>query len=163
MQTDNTKQKRRDPQKKSPRRRSRELALQGLYQWQLTGKDTVMIATELAEHEEFTKADVPYFRTLLNGAIERAGELDAAMTPFLDRATTELSPIERGILLISGYELMSELEVPYRVVINEGIELAKAYGGTDGHKYVNGVLDKLAARFREIEVTANRGAARGGA
>ncbi|HEX2830751.1 MAG TPA: transcription antitermination factor NusB [Burkholderiales bacterium] len=161
---DNGKQKRRDnPPKKSPRRRSRELALQGLYQWQLTGKDTVLIATELAETEEFGKADVPYFRTLLNGAIERAGELDAAMTPFLDRATSELSPIERGVLLISGYELMNELEVPYRVVINEGIELAKAYGGTDGHKYVNGVLDKLAARFREIEVTADRGTARRGA
>jgi transcription antitermination protein NusB len=159
---DNGKQKRRDnAPKKSPRRRSRELALQGLYQWQLTGKDTVMIATELAEHEEFGKADAPYFRALLNGAIDRAGDLDAAMTPFLDRATTELSPIERGILLLSGYELMSELEVPYRVVINEAVELAKAYGGTDGHKYVNGVLDKLAARLREIEVTADRGSARG--
>ena len=83
------------------------------------------------------------------------------MTPFLDRATSALSPIERAILLLSGYELMSELEVPYRVVINEAVELAKAYGGTDGHKYVNGVLDKLAARFREIEMTADRGGARG--
>lgn len=157
MQTDKTKQKRRDPQKKSPRRRSRELALQGLYQWQLTGKDTVMIATELAEHEEFTKADVPYFRTLLNGAVDHAPELETRMQPFLDRAFKELSPIERGILLLSGYELMSELEVPYRVVINEGVELAKSFGGTDGHKYVNGVLDKLAARYREIEVRAERG------
>ena len=157
MEPDKTKQKRRDPQKKSPRRRSRELALQGLYQWQLTGKDTVIIATELAEHEEFTKSDVPYFRTLLNGAIDHAPELDSQMQPFLDRAVKELSPIERGILLLGGYELMSELEVPYRVVINEAVELAKAYGGTDGHKYVNGVLDKLAARLRQIEVRAERG------
>ena len=157
---DNDKQKRRDgATKKSPRRRSRELALQGLYQWQLTQKDPVMIATELAEHEEFVKADVPYFRTLLNGAIDRAAELEAQMAPFLDRNTNELSPIERGILLLSGYELLSELEVPYRVVINEAVELAKSYGGTDGHKYVNGVLDKLASRFREIEVRA--GATRG--
>ena len=158
MQQDNNRQKRRDSApKKSPRRRSRELALQGLYQWQLTGKDPVLISTELAEHEEFTKSDVPYFRTLLNGAIDHAAEIDTQMAPLLDRATTALSPIERGILLLSGYELMSELEVPYRVVINEGVELAKSFGGTDGHKYVNGVLDKLAARYREIEVRAERG------
>ena len=158
MQQDKNRQKRRDgAAKKSPRRRSRELALQGLYQWQLTGKDPVMISSELAEHEEFAKSDVPYFRTLLHGAIGHASEIDTQMAPLLDRATSALSPIERGILLLSGYELMSELEVPYRVVINEAIELAKAYGGTDGHKYVNGVLDKLAARYREIEVRAERG------
>ena len=161
---DNDKQKRRDSApKKSPRRRSRELALQGLYQWQLTQKDPVMIATELSEHEEFGKADVPYFRTLLNGAIDRSAELEAQMAPFLDRSTNALSPIERGILLLGGYELMSELEVPYRVVINEAVELAKSFGGTDGHKYVNGVLDKLAARLRNIEVSADRGTARRGA
>jgi N utilization substance protein B len=131
--------------------------VQGLYQWQLTGKDPVMIATELAESEEFGKCDVPYFRTLLNGAIANAAELDSQMTPFLDRAATEVSPVEHGILLVGGYELMSELEVPYRVVINEAVELAKSFGGTDGHKYVNGVLDKLAARLREIEVRAERG------
>ena len=158
MQQDNDRPKRRDSAaRKSPRRRSRELALQGLYQWQLTGKDAVMIATELADNDEFAKADVPYFRTLLNGAIERASELDGAMAPLLDRATTELSPIERGVLLLGGYELMSELEVPYRVVINEAVELAKVYGGTDGHKYVNGVLDKLAAQLRQVEVRAERG------
>jgi len=157
VQQDKNRPKRRDgAPKKSPRRRSRELALQGLYQWQLTGKDAVMIATELAEHEEFGKSDVPYFRTLLNGAIDHAGELESQMQPFLDRTTKELSPIERGILLLGGYELMSELEVPYRVVINEAVELAKSFGGTDGHKYVNGVLDKLAARLREIEVRAER-------
>ena len=161
---DNDKQKRRDnAPKKSPRRRSRELALQGLYQWQLTQKDPVMIATELSEHDEFGKADVPYFRTLLNGAIDRSAELEAQMAPLLDRSTNELSPIERGILLLGGYELMSELEVPYRVVINEAVELAKSYGGTDGHKYVNGVLDKLAARLRNIEVSADRGPAGRGA
>jgi N utilization substance protein B len=78
------------------------------------------------------------------------------MAPFLDREVSALSPIERGILLLGGYELMRELEVPYRVVINEAVELAKVYGGTDGHKYVNGVLDKLAARLREIEVRGDR-------
>jgi N utilization substance protein B len=157
VQHDKSTSKRRDPPKKSTRRRSRELALQGLYQWQLTGKDAVMIATELAENGEFAKCDVPYFRTLLNGAIDHAGKLESEMAPLLDRATKELSPIERGILLLGGYELMSEPEVPYRVVINEAVELAKSYGGTGGHKYVNGVLDKLAARYREIEVRAERG------
>ena len=144
--------------RKSSRRRSRELALQGLYQWQLARTDPVMIAAELAEVEDFAKSDVGYFRKLLNGAIDNAGQLDARMTPFLDRRVTELSPIEHGILLLSGYELMSELEVPYRVVINEAVELAKVYGGTDGHKFVNGVLDKLALRIREVEVQAERAA-----
>jgi transcription antitermination protein NusB len=144
------------PAGKSSRRRSRELALQGLYQWQLAGKDAVIIAAELAEAEDFAKSDVNYFRTLLNGAIDNAPQLEAEMKPFLDRSVAELSPIERGILLLGGYELMRELEVPYRVVINEAVELAKVYGGTDGHKFVNGVLDKLAGRLRQIEVNAER-------
>ena len=116
-----------------------------------------MIAAELAEREEFAKSDVEYFSTLLNGAIDHAQELEEVIAPSLDRKFTELSPVERGILLLAGYELMRELEVPYRVVINEAVELAKVYGGTDGHKFVNGVLDKLAARLREIEVRAERG------
>jgi transcription antitermination protein NusB len=142
---------------KSARRRSRELALQGLYQWLLAGSDAVVIAAELAEHDDFAKSDVAYFRTLLNGAIDHAPELEAHLTPLLDRAVKDLSPIERGVLLLAGFELMHELKVPYRVVINEAVELAKVFGGTDGHKYVNGVLDKLAARLRELEVTAERG------
>jgi N utilization substance protein B len=157
VQTKHPTSKRRDAPRKSPRRRSREFAVQGLYQWLLAATDPVVIATELAEAEDFGKSDVPYFRTLLNGAIDHAAELEALIAPLLDRSVSSLSPIERGILLLAGYELMRELEVPYRVVINEAVELAKVYGGTDGHKYVNGVLDKLAARLREIEVTAERG------
>ena len=141
---------------KSSRRRARELAVQGLYQWQLSGKDPVMIAAELAENEGFAKSDAGYFRTLLNGAIDNAAALEAEIAPLLDRTFRELSPVERGILLLGGYELMRELEVPYRVVINEAVELAKVYGGTDGHKFVNGVLDKLAGRLRRIEVEAAR-------
>ena len=117
-----------------------------------------MIAAELAEGDEFAKSDVAYFRTLLNGAITGAADLEARITPLLDRPFAELSPIERGILLLAGYELKHELEVPYRVVINEAVELAKVFGGTDGHKYVNGVLDKLALQLRELEVRAPRGA-----
>ena len=137
--------------------------MQGLYQWLLAATDPVVIAAELAEAEDFDKSDVPYFRTLLNGAIDHASEIEALIAPLLDRPVSGLSPIERGILLISGYELMRELEVPYRVVINEAVELAKVYGGTDGHKYVNGVLDKLAARLREVELNAERGRTKQGA
>jgi N utilization substance protein B len=142
---------------KSARRRSRELALQGLYQWLLSGSDAVVIAAELAQSDDFNKSDVAYFRTLLNGAIDHASELEVRVAPLLDRAVKDLSPIERAILLLAGFELMHELKVPYRVVINEAVELAKVFGGTDGHKYVNGVLDKLAAQLRELEVTAERG------
>lgn len=130
--------------------------MQGLYQWQLTGKDAVIIAAELAENDEFAKSDVGYFRALLSGAIDHARELETMITPLLDREMKALSPVERSLLLLGGYELMRQLEVPYRVVINEAVELAKIYGGTDGHKYVNGVLDKLAARLREIEVRAEQ-------
>jgi len=152
-----TSRRRETTPKKSSRRRSREFAVQGLYQWLVAHTDPTLIAAEIAESPEFEKADVAYFRTLLNGAIENATELEAMIAPFLDRGVTALSPIEHGILLLGGYELMRELEVPYRVVINEAVELAKSYGGTDGHKYVNGVLDKLAARLRQIEVRAERG------
>jgi N utilization substance protein B len=145
--------------RKSGRRRARELALQGLYQWQLARKDAVIIAAELAERDDFGKADTAYFRTLLNGTIENAQRLQARIAPHLDRRIEELSPIERGLLMLGAYELESELEVPYRVAINEAVELAKLYGGTDGYKFVNGVMDKLAFELREIEVTAARGAA----
>ena len=151
-----SKQRRSDAPRKSSRRRSRELALQGMYQWQLTGKDPVIISAELAEHDEYARSDAAYVRTLLHGAIECAGQLEADIAPYLDRGFSALSPIERGILLLAGYELKRELEVPYRVIINEAVELAKSYGGTDGHKYVNGVLDKLAAKLRDIEVRAAR-------
>jgi transcription antitermination protein NusB len=158
METNRTRKRRGSAPRGSMRRRSREFALQGLYQWQLAGKDATMIAAELAQADTFGQSDAAYFRTLLHGAIDNAAELEEKMAPFRDRRANELSPIERGILLLGGYELMRELEVPYRVVINEAIELAKVYGGTDGHKYVNGVLDKLASRLRETEVQAERGA-----
>ncbi len=145
MSAENQPVKRREAaSRKSTRRRSREFALQGLYQWQLAGKDPVMIASELAEAEDFDKSDVPYFRTLLNGAIRNAPELEERITPLLDRRFAELSPIERGILLLGGYELLRELEVPYRVVINEAVELAKRYATDDAARLVNGILGRIA-------------------
>src|SRR5262245_12680322 len=136
---------------KTSRRRSRELALQGIYQWQLAGTDAATIAGQLAEAKDFAKVDPEYFRTLLAGAIADAAGLEQAIAPHLDRAFARLSPVERGILLLAGYELAHRPEVPYRAVINEAVELAKSYGGTDGHKFVNGVLDKLAAQMRRGE------------
>ena len=133
------------------RRRSREFALQGLYQWQLSGSDPATIARQLGEAKGFDKVDADYFKTLLEGAVGAALDLEKAITPLLDRAYSRLSPVERGILLLAGYELAHRPEVPYRAVINEAVELAKSYGGTDGHKFVNGVLDRLAAQLRQGE------------
>lgn len=133
------------------RRRSREFALQGLYQWQLSGSDPATIARQLGEAKGFDKVDAEYFKALLEGAVGAAPDLEKEITPLLDRAYSRLSPVERGILLLAGYELAHQPEVPYRAVINEAVELAKSYGGTDGHKFVNGVLDKLAAKLRSAE------------
>ena len=137
---------------KTSRRRSREFALQGLYQWQLAGTDVATIALQLAEAEGFDKIDADYFKALLDGAVAAAPALEHDIAPYLDRDFSRLSPIERGILLLAGYELKNRPDVPYRVVINEAVELAKSDGGTDGHKYVNGVLDKLATQLRAAEM-----------
>jgi N utilization substance protein B len=144
---------------KSPRRRSRELALQGLYEWLLTAGDGAAIEAHVREMDGFAKCDVVHFDALLHGCIAEAAALDAVIARQADRKTTLLSPVEHGILLIGTYELTHCVDVPYRVVINEGVELAKVFGGTDGHKYVNGVLDKAAALLRPAEVQARRAAA----
>lgn len=135
------------------RRKSRELALKGLYQYLLSPKELLLIVREMADEAEFARADETYFRSLLEGVFDKMYELDSRIAQFLDRPIAELSPIEHAILLISAYELIFDVSIPYRVAINEGVELAKSYGGTDGHKYVNGVLDKLAAEARPSEVS----------
>ena len=138
-------------QPRGSRRASREFALQSLYQWLLNRDEVDTLAAQAAEKEGYKRADPAYFRTLLQGVVERAAPLEGALQPFLDRPIEQLSPIERALLLIAAYELTVALDVPYRVVINEAVELAKSYGGTDGYKYVNGVLDKLAAQVRTAE------------
>jgi N utilization substance protein B len=139
---------------KSSRRLARELAVQGLYEWLIAGNDARAIEHRLAEVKSFEKADRPLLDALLNGVIREAPELETRLAPLLDRKIGALSPVERAVLLLGAYELLHRIETPYRVVINEAVELAKAYGGTDGHKYVNGVLDRLAAELRAIEVKA---------
>jgi N utilization substance protein B len=145
---------------KSARRRAREIALMGLYEWLVSGGDAGVIDAHMREQDGFGKADSVHFDALLHGCIREAGDLDAVLARHVDRKTTELSPVEHGILLIGAYELKHCMDVPYKVAINEAVELAKGYGGTDGHKYVNGVLDKAAADLRPVEVQAAR-AARG--
>ena len=138
--------------KKSSRRLAREVAMQGLYQWRVSGNSIEAIEDHLEqESEAWPRADKPLALVLMRGAAEHAEALEARFTPYLDRPIGELSPIERAILLLGAYELAERLETPYRVVINEAIELAKSYGGTDGHKFVNGVLDKLATTLRPDE------------
>ena len=141
---------------KSARHKARELALQGLYQWLLAEEHADEIRLHLAEFKGYDKADQKYLERLLNGVIADAGELEAAFSPLLDRPVGELSPVERGVLLIGTYELKHCIDIPYRVAINEAVELTKSFGGTDGHKYVNGVLDKLAASLRGAEVKARK-------
>jgi len=139
------------PASRGSRRRSRELALQALYQWLLSGDEADALCVQAAENKDYARADTGYFQLLAHGVIECAGELHAALQPFLDRPVQQLSPIEHALLLVGAYELIHAPEVPYRVAINEAVELAKTYGGTDGHKYVNGVLDKLASQTRQAE------------
>ena len=140
---------------RSARRRARELALQGLYQWLIAGRDAATIEAEpLDDGEAQAGADTAHYRELLNGAIDNAEALRARFAPHLDRPVGVLSPVEHAILLIATYELQYRLEIPYRVVINEAVELTKSFGGTDGFRYVNGVLDKVAAGLRETEVAA---------
>jgi N utilization substance protein B len=141
---------------KNARHKARALALQGLYQWLLAAEHADEIRAHLAEFKGYDQADQAHLERLLNGVIADAAELEAAFAPLLDRPVDELSPVERGVLLIGAFELAHVPDVPYRVVINEAVELAKSYGGTDGHKYVNGVLDKLAARLRPDEIKARK-------
>jgi N utilization substance protein B len=143
---------------RSPRRRAREFALQGLYQWQLSGNDEAAIEAHLGDVEGFDKADREFFVKLLRGVLVQRPVLQEQLQVYLDRPFHELSPIEASVLLAGAFELANYPQTPYRVIINESIELAKSYGGTDGHKYVNGVLDKLAASLRPAEVEAKRAA-----
>jgi N utilization substance protein B len=144
----------------SARHRAREFALQGLYQWQVGGNDAAAIEAHMAEVKGFEKADRELFSRLLRGAMREQETLREQISPYLDRRFEELSPVERGILLLGSFELAHEIQTPYRVVLNEAIELAKSYGGTEGHRYVNGVLDKVAAQLRPHE--AARSPSRGG-
>jgi len=135
---------------------SRKLAMQALYQWQLTGQSAAELRNQYAEEEGWGDADADYFRELLNGITAGAAGLDATLAGLIDRPVEQLDPVERAVLLIGLYELGHRPDVPWRVVINESVELAKRFGATDGHKFVNAVLDRAARSLRAAEQSAAR-------
>lgn len=144
----------------SARRRARELALQALYSWLVQSRAEDEQASEfgaieahLRDDPEFELADQKWFVVLWQGCTQKASDLRETFMPFVDRPIQELSPVEHGVLLIGTFELTHQIDVPYRVAINEAVELAKSFGGTDGFKFINGVLDKVAAQARPAEVT----------
>ena len=141
---------------KSNRSRAREFVVQALYQHIVGGNDATAIDHFTRDLAGFHKADAAHFDAVLHGCIETAAALDALILPLLDRKMEEISPIERSVMWIGVYEFKHCLDVPWRVVINECVELAKEFGGTDGHKYVNGVLNGLAPTLRADEVAADK-------
>ena len=141
---------------RTPRHRAREFALQGVYQWLLNSEDAGAIDAHIRCAHGFEKADAEHFDILLHGVIREVENLRVDILPLIDRTIAELSPIEHAVLLIGAFELTFHVEIPYRVVINEAVELTKSFGGIDGHKYVNGVLDKLASKLRATEISAGR-------
>ena len=141
---------------KNSRRRAREFALQALYQWLVNASAAETLLAQLREQKDFLKADQSLLETLVRGVIENADALRQLIAPVLDREMKALSPVEHALLLLSVFELRDQTQTPYKVIINESIELAKSFGGTDGHKYVNGVLDKLVAGIRPDETGARR-------
>ena len=138
----------------TPRRRARELVLQGLYERQLAGAPDDAIAASLAEADGYARADAEYFHALWRGVTSEYAALLALLAPDVDRPMEKLSPIERAVLVIGAWELSHRPDIPWRAVIDEAVELAKRYGGTEGYKFVNGVLDKLAPRLRAAEIGA---------
>jgi transcription antitermination protein NusB len=138
------------------RRKSREIAVKAVYRGMLNAGDLKQVFRDMTDDPDYNKADEGYFKALLRNVIDNMVALDEKITQFVDRPMTELSPIEHAILRVSGSELMFDVSIPYRVAINEGVELAKIYGGIDGHKYINGVLDKLASDVRRLEIRTEK-------
>jgi len=135
---------------------ARERALQALYQWQMTGQSSTEIDKQFMEEQDMKGVDKKYFSELLREVTGNVDTLDAHASDVLDRPVAQIDPIEQAILRIGTYELQNRIDIPYRVVINEMVELAKVFGAEQGHKYINGILDKLAQKLRSIEVQARQ-------
>ncbi len=138
------------------RRKARHYGMQALYQWQMTKDAVADIELQFLADYDFSKVDVEYFHDIIHHIPANLEELEQAFTPSLDRVIEELDPIELALLRLGSYELVKRIDIPYKVVINEAVSLAKKFGATDGHKYINGVLDKLAQDVRAIEINADR-------
>jgi transcription antitermination protein NusB len=142
--------------KPSNRKKARHLLVQALYQWQMTGANVGVIEAEFFTDNRMQKADTQYFRELLHAIPNKLDELDETFTPFLDRAKEELDPVSLAVLRIGAYELLFRIDVPYKVVINEAVNLAKSFGPSEAHKYINSIMDKVAANNRKLEISAGR-------
>ena len=138
------------------RKRARRAAMQAIYQWQIAKQNLAVIETQFMEEHAQTKMDKEYFSHLLHGVAKQVSELDDIMQPMIPRQTDEVTPVEMAILRLAVFELKNQLEIPFRVVINEAVDLAKKFGADQSHKFVNGVLDKLARQLRSVEVNAGK-------
>jgi N utilization substance protein B len=139
------------------RTRARRLAMQALYQWDMSGNNLSEIEVQFLEDEDFSKADKDYFHELLHQVPARLDEVEAAFTPYLDRPLKELDPVERSLLRLASYELLARVDIPYKVVINESVNLTKKFGADQAYKYINGVLDKTAQTLRAVEHPRGKG------
>ena len=139
------------------RTRARRLAMQALYQWDMSGNNLSEIEVQFLEDEDFTKADKEYFHELLHPVPARLDEVEAAFTPYLDRPLKELDPVERALLRLASYELLVRVDIPYKVVINESVNLTKKFGAEQAYKYINGVLDRTAQTLRNVELPQGQG------
>lgn len=140
------------------RRQARQSAVQAIYQWQMTGQDLREIEEHLLSltEQDLAELDIEYYRELLHAVPTHLGELDRHLSPTLDRTIDKVDPVERAILRLGAYELLYHSEIPFRVIINEAVELAKIFGAAEGHRYVNGVLDRLAQQVRRAEAQGGR-------
>ncbi|WP_428820215.1 transcription antitermination factor NusB [Microbulbifer sp. MCCC 1A16149] len=141
----------------SARRKARHYAMQALYQWQMAGSNLNAIEAEFHADNDMSKTDVAYFRELLHGVAKNLDEIEGAYSQYLDRDVEELDPVSRALLRMSTFEMKNRVDVPYKVVINEAVSLAKKFGPTDAFKFINGILDKVAATERSVEVKADKG------
>lgn len=142
--------------KPSHRKKARHLLVQAIYQWQMSGSQIGAIEAEFFADNKMQKTDTAFFRELLHGIPQKVDELDQAFVPFLDRRQDELDPVSLAVLRVGTYEMLFRLDVPYKVVINEAVNLAKSFGPSESHKYINSVMDKVAAKARHIEIQAAR-------
>lgn len=136
------------------RRKARHYGMQALYQWHMAGASLTDIEAEFRSEYDFARVDLEYFQAILHGVPAQVDELEMLVEPLLDRSLDELDPIERALLRMGIWELKERIDVPYKVVINEAVALAKKFGAAESHKYINGVLDKAARQLREVELAA---------
>ena len=143
--------------KTKAKQKARKLLVQALYSWDLGGTDLETIEVNFHSENDMSKVDTELFKTILFGAPQNLEQIDGAFQKYLDREQEKLDPVSRAILRLTTYELMFSIEVPYRVAINEGVNLAKTFGPTDAFKFINGVLDRVAADTRAVEIAAHKG------